>query len=858
MEEKIISCIINFALSILANNVPTIKERNNKLQTQIEQCYKNALEKWPNDAVNEKHSRKAMLNLDLFKDYINGDVSNLDDELKILVARWVEEMHNTIPGQLFINEIKIDAIGDNIKGYQAIVDEIKREVESFGETVQEINSKQDIIISQAIKNEERIEEGKKQILDRIDEKEQLRSRREDTDSLILLNEYFEGDKLIDIQDIAIGIEKIIGEGLWEDEDSERKIAVNLPKRGMMIVKGHEGRGKTILCLKSAYQLYKDCYDVYITQKSWTWNDIGRQVVQIVKSVGKSVIIMEDIHKLSTDSNKVINFINIIRERHKNCLFLINHRPSLEGELDLLLNTIEKEDKEIVVDLTPKETQERRAREFKDYLIEINKLDGKELKVNGKPLDNVIPTNLRALSIYFNYYTEIKVLNGKYNATTNRILIQFADRYGLTGKKHADPGMEAFKLLCALGYYDAPVDSNFLNEDEINKLEEYTSNGLCSYNSGRYYISHSTDAEFLCSSFAKRNRNRIPRDKFIADEIKEYYDRIVEKNDIREEFLKDIENDFVRLVLMRLYNNESNEFKELNEYFRKPEIANHIVVKLCPSYIVKSLYHGESEQQQDRLKIYTDNIQLLKEHITSLPPITIRLLWLTLQHYYNYNNCISDLFGNNDDELLENYIYYYKNDFYGPGFSTLRVAISQYGDNKRIIDKHRISKPQSSRKEGSSLSRIERYLFLQSMQKNKRSVIGLTQIDAKMQMVKESIINNNYLFSPTHLSKIFHHIGSIDIEIYQKYVKDDFFQDIIKSSIEKRLFSIRYLYLYGHFYQQNEEIKNAIDGMLSSSIDKERKVLNEWVTKLHNKKNRRFEEGSLAYTVEQVLREETSV
>lgn len=112
-----IELILGFALSYLANNIPTIKEIkdsiNKKLEDELENCYQKALEKWcKNDDIRKRMSMRLFRQLNDLKNYLQRKEEHIDN--RELIELWAEELKNNQICYNFIIEQKIDAVSDGV------------------------------------------------------------------------------------------------------------------------------------------------------------------------------------------------------------------------------------------------------------------------------------------------------------------------------------------------------------------------------------------------------------------------------------------------------------------------------------------------------------------------------------------------------------------------------------------------------------------------------------------------------------------------------------------------------------------------------------------------------------------------
>ena len=104
--------IISFIISILANNVPSIRElleENQSLKDAIDKAYHKASERWcVNDGIRESIGDKYN-SIDNLRDYFESNNSKLSVEEQRLISLWAEELRNDAKTYNKILEIKIDS-----------------------------------------------------------------------------------------------------------------------------------------------------------------------------------------------------------------------------------------------------------------------------------------------------------------------------------------------------------------------------------------------------------------------------------------------------------------------------------------------------------------------------------------------------------------------------------------------------------------------------------------------------------------------------------------------------------------------------------------------------------------------------
>lgn len=124
LTHKQMELIISFIISILANNVPSIRElleENQSLKDAIDKAYHKALERWcVNDGIRESIGDKYN-SIDNLRDYFESK-SDLSVDEQRLISLWAEELRNDNKTYNKILEIKIDSLSSTIKNIQKRLD----------------------------------------------------------------------------------------------------------------------------------------------------------------------------------------------------------------------------------------------------------------------------------------------------------------------------------------------------------------------------------------------------------------------------------------------------------------------------------------------------------------------------------------------------------------------------------------------------------------------------------------------------------------------------------------------------------------------------------------------------------------
>lgn len=855
ISEIVSSVLLPFALSYLANNVPGVKElviKNKSLDARMKACYDRAVKHWPCEAFREFFGGKNYSHLDDLKDYVLGDINKLQNkEIQDLVGQWVLEMQKDGIYEEYLHEIKTDQIISSI----SINTELLSQVHNSIVKLETIPQKLDEVIHSTEKLGQQMGILKDEISKEIRQNHDQLSdpQEEDIDGFILLNQFFSGMKMGDCpKDIISDVEQLMSNLLWVDEERERIILETLDNRGMMLVKGMGGRGKSILCLRVGYRLYQEGYNVYITQKTWDWRTLKKSAYVIAESNKKSIIIMENAHLLSLSLFDLLEDLkgicNLQKEQSNsiNTFFLLNLRPTFEGDSPLYPNTL---DESYFLDLMIPEVQEARAAGLVNHLIEHYQLNPEELFVNHVPLKETAEYNLKTLSIYFSIYTDS--YHRSNDITESQVLHVFTRNFHLHDATKTQ--FQALWLLGALGSFDAPADSFFMTEREVNALRKYRDQGLCYQVNSVFYLSHSTEAINLFKALCFLSYGHCPNNEELADLVTgiiiSYFWRIVKKPLLLEGKRKDVEDDFVMPVLWSLHEDDGLDY--LYGFFRDPEIANVVITKISPSYVIKALYKDDNDAEStSRLKIYVDNIDWIRDHLFDIGYNNLNMLFLVLKNNYKYNcKMIDDLFG--DYDVLEAFVTEYQEKF----------LVARYSISKEINNRYeKLSKPikmldnqyrcDMSLRE--CMSRIKG--LLGALLRNKIELDNAERIaDTILEIVRSIVKENPGVCSSALLSRFITKITSIASSYRSLVAFDEVFQNDVLLRLKQPIITQGDMYLFGKFYNI-DEIKTKIDSYFMTSSEMNRNTMYSWLEEV----KKRTKEGllitdSLADTVDKVLR-----
>lgn len=129
---------ISLALSYLAGNIPTIKDKLSKkgnLEERIEQCYQNALKQWrKNDSIRKNMSIHVFENTKKLAKYIETGSAVIINEL---IDFWGKELRNDKLCYAFLLECKLDGILDIAHNQASTLGEINSKIDILLDTSRE-------------------------------------------------------------------------------------------------------------------------------------------------------------------------------------------------------------------------------------------------------------------------------------------------------------------------------------------------------------------------------------------------------------------------------------------------------------------------------------------------------------------------------------------------------------------------------------------------------------------------------------------------------------------------------------------------------------------------------------------------
>lgn len=129
---------ISLALSYLAGNIPTVKDKLSKkgnLEERIEQCYQNALKQWrKNDSIRKNMSIHVFENTKKLAKYIETGNAVIINEL---IDFWGKELRNDKLCYAFLLECKLDGILDIAHNQASTLGEINSKIDILLDTSRE-------------------------------------------------------------------------------------------------------------------------------------------------------------------------------------------------------------------------------------------------------------------------------------------------------------------------------------------------------------------------------------------------------------------------------------------------------------------------------------------------------------------------------------------------------------------------------------------------------------------------------------------------------------------------------------------------------------------------------------------------
>ena len=116
----------SFAVSVLANNAPTIKDlvSNPQLEKRVRNCYDSARKEWKNQVVREKYKKEAFLHLEELRSFVIDKKGIIDTELHELISRWVRKMQNDLVCATYLESWKTDELLSRTRELPLLASEI--------------------------------------------------------------------------------------------------------------------------------------------------------------------------------------------------------------------------------------------------------------------------------------------------------------------------------------------------------------------------------------------------------------------------------------------------------------------------------------------------------------------------------------------------------------------------------------------------------------------------------------------------------------------------------------------------------------------------------------------------------------
>ncbi len=644
IDLDIVSLLISVAGSYLASllPLPSFFRKNNRAQ-HIHDCFNKALRPWNEDIAapfyekgREKELRKNLLA------YIRGEVP-ADGRVRDLMADWVKAMSEDEVCAAMIHEIKMEDLPEEVRAVSSVVEQVWLGLQRLERKVDKVDA------------------GVEAIWNKLS-----------LTQFVCLNDCIRESRTLPGGEI--NARQLTDGSFWRDVEHLRTVVDGLGKYGDFVIKGSEGRGKSILSYQVAQELIaKQGFTVFVSEKSWTWEKVRKELDDLLEGPGPLLIVLENIQQAAAEEVSLIldyfkDHANGDADRH---WFLANMRLTYENVVDSEVN-LREPDSLINLD----DFQAARAKKITRHLARVHSLKVERLKVNNISLRANLPTNLRVLSKYIQAYVEKKVEN----VDEGTILSLFSALYGLP--RLSQRRRECLMKLGAVNIFDVPVHLAAFSEQDQEFLLGYAGRGLCYLQGRQLFLPHSTDAEFLCKALCGKDDPDYV--KKVAAAVVTYYRKLVAK--CRSGLLEDSEREEIgrgfTMIVIAAYH--SDLYHPIADYYHQIAPAKEIIETLSPSHVLPTLVfpEGAEDDRGERLGLYRDHIPYLR---SKLPYGALSSLYRVLKHYpgYSGDQMVQDLLVDLDEpawqKLFRGYSFVYKNELYDVLLQTpsCRNAIEEY-------------------------------------------------------------------------------------------------------------------------------------------------------------------------------------
>ena len=868
----IISILASLAAAFLFDKIPP-RWKQRGLDRIVGDCFDRARNQW-NEAVASRYEYKGeQLRSDLLA-FIKGEKPE-DPELEELLTNWVAQMKDEPACQGYIMDAKIDSLGERISGIsESVISGVTERLQALGIDLDAIDNKLDEII----------------VLERSNKEDlvKLRGRVESLVSptqLVCLNDLIDAGAMLPGSEVRA--DSLKDDSLWVDKACMNAALAGLSEddnQPFFVIMASEGRGKSILSCQVAYEMIRsDHYTVYITRKSWTWNQVSMELDMLLSDDKPIMIVLENIHSESNGISLILNYARIHKGngggKH---LFLMNTRHPDMNEGGSEINSLNSDQ---IIDLD--DYQLLRAKSIAGFMADKSGLKIDKLTVNKEALISNIPPNLRVLSKYFQVYNFDHVAD----IDETSVLHLFTENYGLSepsGSMHysVTERNKCLMKLGALNLFDVPLDKEALSDKEIDILiSEMFSKKLFYGLGGRFFMPHSTDAMFLCLALCGRDLRKGQAldqtyQKQVEDTVKAYFQVLIDKHkagDLSEEIFGEISRDFKSFIEST---RSSNDFFGLNDYYRDPGIAPDIIRYICPGFVLAAVTNDPGENdavRAARYAVYQGSIDVIKTNLSQFRFSQLSSLYRVISHYDGYkgDRFAHEVFDDLEENTIREWLLSHDsiwNDRLLTRFKHLPICASALNSVKKIrpgFIKYRNRKLRSLVSNAmSELRMLVGYLDVGNV------TIDDVQdrIESLISKVKEDLKTSFRLNDSFPLSYIFQFLGYLDRE-YSTCFKQQLIDDeVVLNDAQKRLgyfdYSKAEFYYFSHFFNDSyPELRDGIRKYITCYKNPGNiKRMMAWLCFVRNVylydtskiKNKPFAEGTLAFEVEQVVRKEVDL
>lgn len=678
----------------------------------------------------------------------------------------------------------------------------------------------------------------------------------DQDEIICLNDFFSGKQRY-CSEFDFVASDLTNGTFWPDYKREREIYDILNQYGVCIIDGGMGRGKTILSVSVAYRrFFRKGYNVFIIRKPRNIGKVLSLIEPLVNSDSKSLIILEDIHTVSYGLSELLTKIELIHRVSRdegesyNPLFLINRRPSIDKKQ---YNKTQPRWASYCLDLDSHQIS--RSKAIANYWSLKYGLDYRSLSINGSLLMVNPRPNLRDLSWYFKVFRQPG--NTTCSATDEEVMGAFIFNYCIFDANKLE--RKCLYLMCSLGYFDAPVDSTFLTNEECATFVDFRNRGICYQVNTKFYLNHSTEAETICKALSYELLcGRSMEDVFISDvtsNIIEYSNRILSTEVIPKEVRKDLEADFGTHVLSSLRYMPS--FQRLRTHFYQVPIAKSVVHKISTNYLLRAIVLDDPAQKEERLSIYKENVPWIRESLLDINYVFLIILYKHLKRDYQYFDLPNDVFGDYDTSVLKEY-------FTKCAFciikdkSKLRNEIS----NISTTHKHLVEELPNAVVDdyGNSLltpvvfnARLETSQIVDALREGSMSFDEARQpCEELVKAVKMRLISAPCLDSSQDLSIFLHNVSIIDYDLHERLVRDEAFLNSVNQRLGNPKKRVDDFYLFDICYSRDYRFKVQCEQMIKNSTIEFQQTMGRWLVRVHNSDSE-YSKNSLAFAIAEYLR-----